>query len=188
MIARVLLAALGLLASATSASAEGWTLWLEQVTYGLDGKIYGRPAISWLEQGSFQTQESCLKRQDAVTEQAQKEDPTLDSIGDTPPSVTLYKRAPAPLYLNYFCTHDTFVPWALPKQWILWEHHSIWTVPGNHVLRAYWMPGSAYGTEGRCRARERPWPGVERPDKDGKDVVTLKCLPDTVDLRLLKGK
>lgn len=184
---RFLLATLScLLALATSASAEGWTLWLEQVTYGLDGKIDGRPGRSWLAQGSFQTRALCEKRLWAVTQQALKDDPYLDSIGDTPPEVMLFKRTPAPLYLNYFCDADTFVPWALSKRWVLWEHHSILAVPGDRLLRAYWIPGSAYRNEGHCRARERPW--VELPDDAGKAVVTLKCFPDTLDPRGPKGK
>jgi hypothetical protein len=188
---RILLTLLCLLTFATSASAEGWTLWLQQVIYGLDGKVYGRPSFSWLAQGSFQTVELCYERLWPVTRQALKDDPSLESIGDTSPDVTLYKQTPALSYSNYFCLPDTVVPWALPKQWVLWEHHSIWAVPANRWLRAYWTPASAYATEARCKKRERPWRRVELPDDAGKAVVTFKsfkCFPDTVDPRGPKGK
>lgn len=188
---RILLTLLCLLTFTTSASAEGWTLWLQQVIYGLDGTVHGRPSISWLAQGSFQTMESCNEHLWAVTRQALKEDPSLESIGDTPPDVTLYKTTPAPWYSNYFCRPDTEVPWALPKRWVLWEHHSIWAVPGNRWLRAYWIHAAAYETEARCKKRERPWRGIELPPGAGKAVVTFKyfrCFPDTVDPRGRKAK
>jgi hypothetical protein len=185
---RVLLALLCLLTFTTSASAEGWTLWLQQVIYGLDGESDGRPGTSWLAQGSFQTMELCHERLSTVTSQALKDDPYLESIGDTPPDATLYKTTPARSYSHYYCCPDTEVPWALPKRWVLWERHSIWTVPGNRWLRAYRVPVSAYSSEGRCKKRERPWQVVELPHDAGKDVVTLICLPDTVDPRGPKGK
>lgn len=188
MTSQLLLALLCLLTFATSASAEGWTLWLQQVIYGLDGTLYGRPGTSWLAQGSFQTVELCDERLWAVTRQALKDDPSLESIGDTPlDSVTLYKNTPAPSYSNYYCRPDSAtLPWALPKRWVLWEHRSIWAVPGNRWLRAYRIPAAAYGTEARCKKRERPWRRFELPDDAGKAVVTFKsfkCFPDTVDPR-----
>jgi hypothetical protein len=186
---RILLTLLCLHTSTTSVHAEGWTLWLQQVTYGLDGKPYGRPGTSWLTQGGFQTVELCDERLWAVTRQALKDDPSLESIGDTPlDSVTLYKNTPAPSYSNYFCRPDTEIPWALPKRWVLWEHHSIWTDPDDRLLRAYWVPGSAYRNEGHCKARERFWQAVEIPDDAGKAVVRLKCFPDTFDPRRPKRK